>query len=66
MQPPYNVDPVLVLRTHAFLDRHGFINYGIYESVTPIPSPPKGKQRPKVIIIGAGKVTNHYVLVDSH
>ncbi|CAF4851475.1 unnamed protein product [Pieris macdunnoughi] len=54
MEPPYNVDPVLVLRTHAFLERHGFINYGIYERVTPIPSPPKGKQRPKVVIIGAG------------
>ncbi|XP_050674799.1 lysine-specific histone demethylase 1A isoform X2 [Leptidea sinapis] len=54
MDPPYNADPVLILRTHAFLERHGFINYGIYERITPIPSPPKGKQRPKVIIIGAG------------
>ncbi|CAG4930704.1 unnamed protein product [Colias eurytheme] len=54
MEPPYNADPVLVLRTHVFLERHGFINYGIYERITPIPSPPKGKQRPKVIIIGAG------------
>ncbi|KAJ8723258.1 hypothetical protein PYW08_003170 [Mythimna loreyi] len=54
MEAPYNGDPALVMRTHAFLDRHGFINYGIYERITPIPSPPKGKQRPKVIIIGAG------------
>lgn len=54
LQPPYNADPVLVLRIHAFLERHGFINYGIYERVTPIPTPAKGKQRPKVIIIGAG------------
>ncbi|XP_075975022.1 lysine-specific histone demethylase Su(var)3-3 isoform X2 [Anticarsia gemmatalis] len=54
MEPPYNGDPALVMRTHAFLERHGFINYGIYERITPIPTPPKGKQRPKVIIIGAG------------
>ncbi|XP_068633798.1 lysine-specific histone demethylase 1A isoform X2 [Battus philenor] len=54
MEPPYNADPALITRTHAFLERHGFINYGIYERITPIPSPPKGKQRPKVIIIGAG------------
>ncbi|KAH9627702.1 hypothetical protein HF086_016856 [Spodoptera exigua] len=54
LQPPYNGDPALVMRTHAFLERHGFINYGIYERTTPIPAPPKGKQRPKVIIIGAG------------
>ncbi|KAM3964981.1 LOW QUALITY PROTEIN: lysine-specific histone demethylase Su(var)3-3 [Aphomia sociella] len=54
MEPPYNGDPALVMRCHAFLERHGFINYGIYERITPIPSPPKGKQKPKVIIIGAG------------
>ncbi|XP_013138247.1 PREDICTED: lysine-specific histone demethylase 1A [Papilio polytes] len=54
MEPPYNGDPPLIMRAHAFLERHGFINYGIYERITPIPSPPKGKQRPKVIIIGAG------------
>lgn len=54
MEPPYNGDPALILRTFAFLERHGFINYGIYERITPIPSPPKGKQRPRVIIIGAG------------
>ncbi|XP_061714191.1 lysine-specific histone demethylase 1A isoform X2 [Cydia pomonella] len=54
MEPPYNGDPALIIRTHAFLERHGFINYGIYERLTAIPSPPKGKQRPKVIIIGAG------------
>ncbi|KAL4716103.1 hypothetical protein ACJJTC_013880 [Scirpophaga incertulas] len=52
--PPYNGDPALVMRIHAFLERHGFINYGIYERITPIPTPAKGKQRPKVIIIGAG------------
>ncbi|KAG6453470.1 hypothetical protein O3G_MSEX008157 [Manduca sexta] len=54
MEAPYNGDPALVMRTHVFLERHSFINYGIYERITPIPSPPKGKQRPKVIIIGAG------------
>ncbi|KAI5639470.1 flavin containing amine oxidoreductase domain-containing protein [Phthorimaea operculella] len=54
MEAPYNGDPALILRTHAFLERHGFINYGMYERITPIPNPPKGKPRPKVIIIGAG------------
>lgn len=54
MEPPYNGDPALVIRVHTFLERHGFINYGIYERLTPIPSPPKGKSRPRVIIIGAG------------
>nr|CAB3506897.1 unnamed protein product [Spodoptera littoralis] len=29
MEPPYNGDPALVMRTHAFLERHGFINYGV-------------------------------------
>lgn len=53
---------MLVLRTHAFLERHGFINYGIYERVTPIPSPPKGKQRPKVVIIGAGNTITQRLL----
>lgn len=54
MEAPYNGEPLLVARLHMFLERHGFINYGIYERVTSIPSPPKGKNRPKVIIIGAG------------
>ncbi|KAJ2951204.1 hypothetical protein O0L34_g5597 [Tuta absoluta] len=54
MEAPYNGDPALILRTHAFLERHGFINYGMYDRITPIPNPPKGKPRPKVIIIGAG------------
>lgn len=38
---------------HAFLERHGYINFGIYKKVaapTPNPSLTKGK----VIIIGAG------------
>ena len=40
-------------RVHAFLERHGYINFGIYKKVaapTPNPSLTKGK----VIIIGAG------------
>ena len=41
----------LVTRVHAFLERHGYINFGIYKKVAPTPSnPTKGK----VIIIGAG------------
>ena len=42
-----------VTRVHAFLERHGYINFGIYKKVaapTPNPSLTKGK----VIIIGAG------------
>ena len=42
---------ISVTRVHAFLERHGYINFGIYKRVAPpVSNPTKGK----VIIIGAG------------
>jgi len=46
---PWDTDKALVTRIHAFLERHGYINFGMYKRVAP-PAPVKGK----VIIIGAG------------
>lgn len=31
IEPPYNSDTVLTRRIHAFLERHGFINFGIFK-----------------------------------
>lgn len=31
MEVPYNSDPELVRNIHAFLERHGFINFGIFK-----------------------------------
>ncbi|OXU27976.1 hypothetical protein TSAR_012260 [Trichomalopsis sarcophagae] len=50
IEPPYNSDPVLVRRIHAFLERHGFINFGVFKRLKPIPT----KKLGKVIVIGAG------------
>ncbi|XP_056645008.1 lysine-specific histone demethylase 1A isoform X2 [Diorhabda sublineata] len=50
MERPYNSDSQLVKRVHAFLERNGFINYGIFKRLKPIPS----KKYGKVIVIGAG------------
>ena len=49
LEPPWNSDKALVGRVHAFLERHGYINFGIYKRVLP-PAPVKGK----VVVIGAG------------
>eukprot|EP00090_Calanus_glacialis_P045560 TRINITY_DN8539_c0_g1_i1.p1 TRINITY_DN8539_c0_g1~~TRINITY_DN8539_c0_g1_i1.p1 ORF type:complete len:784 (+),score=291.53 TRINITY_DN8539_c0_g1_i1:46-2397(+) len=46
---PWDSDKALVTRIHAFLERHGYINFGIYKRVSP-PAPVKGK----VVVIGAG------------
>lgn len=49
IDPPYSSDGPLIQRVHAYLDRHGYINFGIFT----ISNQPKlccGK----VIIIGAG------------
>ncbi|KAK0424551.1 hypothetical protein QR680_008720 [Steinernema hermaphroditum] len=46
---PYNSDMRLVRRIHSFLDRFGFINYGVYIRATPIRTLKK-----KVVVIGAG------------
>jgi len=47
---PYNSDSNLIERIHAFLERHGFINFGVFKRVTALPT---GKSC-KVIVIGAG------------
>lgn len=50
MEPPYNSDLQLLKRVHAFLERNGFINFGIFKRLIPIPT----KKYGKVIVIGAG------------
>ncbi|XP_011873166.1 PREDICTED: lysine-specific histone demethylase 1A [Vollenhovia emeryi] len=50
IESPYNSDMVLARRIHAFLERHGFINFGIFKRLKPLPS----KKLGKVIVIGAG------------
>ncbi|XP_023173096.1 possible lysine-specific histone demethylase 1 isoform X2 [Drosophila hydei] len=50
LPPPFDSDPNLVRRVHSFLERHGFINFGIFKRLSPIPS----KKLGKVIVIGAG------------
>lgn len=50
MEPPFDSDPNLVKRIHSFLERHGFINFGIFKRLRPIPA----KKLGKVIVIGAG------------
>lgn len=50
MEAPYNSDVPLVKRVHAFLERNGFINFGIFKRIKPIPA----KKYGKVIVIGAG------------
>ena len=31
IEPPYNTDTNLIQRTHAFLARQGYINFGIFK-----------------------------------
>lgn len=50
MEKPFDSDPGLVRRIHEYLERHGFINYGIFQRLKPIPT----KKLGKVIVIGAG------------
>jgi [histone H3]-N6,N6-dimethyl-L-lysine4 FAD-dependent demethylase len=50
MEPPFNSDPGLVKKVHAFLERHGFINFGIYKKLKMLPT----KKLAKIIVIGAG------------
>jgi len=38
-----------LFRVHAFLERHGYINFGIYKRALPLPKPTG-----KVLVIGAG------------
>lgn len=51
IEKPFDSDPLLLRRIHAFLERHGFINFGIFKRLIDIvPS----KVPIKVIVIGAG------------
>uniref|UniRef100_A0A1A9Z2Y8 SWIRM domain-containing protein n=1 Tax=Glossina pallidipes TaxID=7398 RepID=A0A1A9Z2Y8_GLOPL len=50
MEPPFDSDPNLVKRIHSFLERHGFINFGIFTRIRQLPM----KKLGKVIVIGAG------------
>lgn len=50
LPPPFDSEPSLVRRVHSFLERHGFINFGIFKRQRPIPT----KKLGKVIVIGAG------------
>lgn len=51
IEKPFDSDATLVRRIHEFLERHGFINFGIFRRLKPIPT----KKLGKVIVIGAGK-----------
>ncbi|XP_038077080.1 lysine-specific histone demethylase 1A-like isoform X2 [Patiria miniata] len=50
IEAPYNSDVQLVMRVHAYLERHGLINFGIYKRLKPLPTKTLGK----VLIVGAG------------
>ncbi|XP_033219519.1 lysine-specific histone demethylase 1A [Belonocnema kinseyi] len=50
IEAPYNSDAILARRVYAFLERHGFINFGIFKRLKPLPT----KKLGKVIVIGAG------------
>lgn len=50
IEAPYNSDLPLINRVHAFLERNGFINFGIFKRLKPLPT----KKYGKVIVIGAG------------
>ncbi|PSN36278.1 Lysine-specific histone demethylase 1A [Blattella germanica] len=50
IEPPYNSDEPLAMRVHAFLERYGYINFGIFKRLKQIPT----KKQGKVIVVGAG------------
>lgn len=50
VEPPFNSDVNLVNRVHSFLERQGYINFGIFKRLKPLPVVKKGK----AIVIGAG------------
>lgn len=50
MESPYNSDIPLLKRVHAYLERNGFINFGMFKRLKSLPS----KKYGKVIVIGAG------------
>ncbi|KAK6170755.1 hypothetical protein SNE40_019068 [Patella caerulea] len=50
IETPYNSDGPLVMRIHAYLERYGYINFGVFKRLKPLPT----KKHGRVIIIGAG------------
>jgi len=51
LEAPWNSDKPLCLRVHAFLARHGYINFGVYKKP---PAASMKSTKGKVIVIGAG------------
>ncbi|CAL4066221.1 unnamed protein product, partial [Meganyctiphanes norvegica] len=50
LEAPFDSDTRLASRIHAYLQRHGFINYGVVKRVKPLPV----KKHGTIIVIGAG------------
>lgn len=50
IEAPFNTDKVLIQRIYAYLERHGFINFGVFKRLKPLPVKKVGK----AIVIGAG------------
>lgn len=50
LESPFNSEGVLCARIHAYLERHGYINYGVYKRIKPLPQ----KKYGSIIVIGAG------------
>lgn len=50
IEEPFDSDPTLLRKLHAYLVRHGFINFGIFKRLRALPVAKLGK----VIVIGAG------------
>lgn len=50
IEPPFNSDGPLVMRIHSYLERYGFINFGVFTRLKMLPVKKVGK----IIIIGAG------------
>lgn len=54
IEPPYDSDLTLVKRIHAFLERNGFINFGIFKRIKPIEQKKYGKV--KIIFTSASQL----------
>ncbi len=50
IEKPFDIDPVFIKRIFIYLERYGYINYGIFTKVQEV----KEKRREKIIVIGAG------------
>lgn len=50
IEEPFNLQPNFIKRVFLFLDRNGFINYGIFKKIEEL----KVKRKEKIIIVGAG------------